>query len=418
MKNLLCRASTVRHLVHCIGMASLVLALMSCEENPSTPNLYDPSNTGGATPSVTSVSPADSAQAAIDTLIITGQNFSTVPSNNLVFLNASSGNVVAATATQLTVTTPFVVGDSVSIAVAVQGSSKLSNAIVYKLTAAVKTFGGLTVTELAYGLATDTSGNLYAAITASNLEAGILKITQSGARSSYAPATAGTTKWNSIKMGPSNTMYAARGVRALYSFPTNGGGSAAIWTASFPGGISITEFDFDAGKNIWAGGNTANIFQVQPNKTLTPFPFLGNVRSLRAYNGYLYFSALTDSLSGRPASELGEKIWRAQITGGGLGTPEVYFNFDQAYPGSSAFGITFSSDGVLYIGTDAPGRIVVVLPNKTYSTPYATYSALLGPACYTFAWGKGDQLYVSGSNGALARISVRGKQSAPYYGGN
>jgi hypothetical protein len=128
---------------------------------------------------------------------------------------------------------------------------------------------------------------------------------------------------------------------------------------------------------------------------------------LRVYDGYLYFAALTDA---------GEKIWRAQISSSGLGTPEIYFNYAAAYPTNIPLAITFSSDGILYIGTDSPDGVLVVNPDKTYSAPYTVYRASFGTGLSFFAWGSADDLYCSTSDGILLKLTIRGKTSAPYYG--
>jgi hypothetical protein len=96
----------------------------------------------------------------------------------------------------------------------------------------------------------------------------------------------------------------------------------------------------------------------------------------------------------------------------------MYFDFGGAFPNRSSYGITFSSDGVLYIGTDDPGRIVVVQPNKAYSTPFTAYNTVVTPSCNNFFWGAGENLYATGGNGYLLKITARGKQSAPNYGTN
>jgi len=223
--------------------------------------------------------------------------------------------------------------------------------------------------------------------------------------SGYALATAGVALWTSLKMGPNGYLYAARNSRAVYRFSPGGGSSAALWVA-LPTGSTIYDLDFDQNGNLWGGGNSTNIYRVQSDKTITTFPFVGNVRSLRVYNGYLYFAART---------EAGEKIWRAQISSSGLGTPEIYFDF-AAYPTNTPLAITFSSDGVLYIGTDSPDGIVIVNPNKTYSAPYGAYKASFGTGLSYFAWGGADDLYTSTSNGILLKFTIRGKKSAPYYG--
>ncbi|MCX6142384.1 MAG: hypothetical protein NTZ35_04115, partial [Ignavibacteriales bacterium] len=112
----------------------------------------------------------------------------------------------------------------------------------------------------------------------------------------------------------------------------------------------------------------------------------------------------------------GEKVWRAQISASGLGTPETYFDFAAAYPTNSALAITFSSDGILYIGTDSPDGLVVVNPDKSYSVPFAAYKSLYSPSFLSLAWGAADDLYASSTAGVLMKITVRGKKSAPYYG--
>ena len=400
--------NSARKMSFLVLAALLAIFLIGCE-NPETGSLYvENAGSPNPQPAITSISPTGGAFAGMDTLTIVGSNFSTVLAENTVLFGTTTATILSATATQMKVIPPLVTGDNIGVRVSVFRASLFSNTINYKLSAAIEKFGGLLDFEAAAGIAVDAAGNLYASYTSNGAEAGILKLTGSGARSAYAPSSPGVAMWASIKMGPSNILYAARGVRAIYAFPANGGGVAALWQA-FPTGVSISDLDFDGDKNIWAGGNNTNIFRVEPNKTVTTYPFVGAVRSLRVYNGFLYFSAKTDA---------GDKIWRAQISGAGLGTPEVYFDFGAFYPNASALGITFSSDGVLFIGTDGPARIVVVQATKAHGAPYMTYSALVSPACNSFAWGSGENLYASASNGFLVKIVARGKQGSPNYGAN
>jgi hypothetical protein len=207
-------------------------------------------------------------------------------------------------------------------------------------------------------------------------------------------------------MGPGGYLYAARSFRALSRYAPGGGSAATLWL-TFPVGTLISDIDFDQDGMLWGGGNNTNIFRVQPDKTITSYPFAGNVRSLRVFGGYLYVAANTTA---------GEQIWRAPISSGGLGTPEVYFDFAGAYPGVTPLAITFSSDGVLYIGTNSPNGLVVVEPGKTHGTPFSAYQALFGAGLRSLAWGKTDDLYASTSSGVILKFTVRGKVTAPYYG--
>ena len=296
--------------------------------------------------------------------------------------------------------------DSVAIRVSVSGSDKFSNTFQYKLIAGVVAFGGLATGQLATALATDATGNLYAGYSASGIEAGILKYTTAGVQSSYAPATSGVAAWSSFKLGPpGGYIYGARNVRALYRYSPGGGSSAALWTQIV--GTTLADLDFDQSGNMWVGGNNSNIYRIGQDKTVTPFPFVGVVHSVRVYNGYLYFSAKKDTL---------ERVWRAQISTSGLGTPEIYFDFASVYPTNTALVITFSSDGILYIGTDSPDGLVVVNPDKSYSAPFAAYKSLYSPGFLSLAWGASNTLYATSTAGVLMKFIVRGKTSAPYYG--
>lgn len=387
-------------------LVSLGLLFLNSCSKPDNPSLFDLNDPGRPQPAITSVTPAGSILAGMDTVVVEGTNFSSVVAENSVFFNAQTATLLTATSTQITLIPPIVISDSVAVRAAVNGAYLFSNTVLCKVKAGVATFGGLSSTEQSTALATDTSGNLYAGRSKNLFDIGVLKFTAAGSRSSYAPATGGVVAWKSLKMGPGGYLYAGRGIRAVYRFSQGGGASADLWLA-FPLGTLITDIDFDQSGALWGGGNNTSIYRILADKSVTEFPFVGQVYSLRVYNGFLYFAARTDA---------GQKIWRAQISSGGLGTPEIYFDFGAAYPTNIPLAITFSSDGVLYIGTDSPDGLVVVEPSKSYSVPYKTYKASFGTGLGIFAWGSADDLYCSTSDGALLKFMIRGKKSAPYYG--
>jgi hypothetical protein len=121
----------------------------------------------------------------------------------------------------------------------------------------------------------------------------------------------------------------------------------------------------------------------------------------------LYFSATVNNES---------KIYRAQITGDAIGTPEVYFDFAAAYGATrNAYGITFASDGTMFVGTESPDGVVIVYTSGASSAPFKSYNALFGASVRAFAWGSGDALYATTVEGGLIRIAAR-STSAPYYG--
>ena len=380
----------------------IFFSLSGCSEQKNS-GLFDPNQNSLPNPTITSVSPIGRAVAGIDTIIVQGTGFSKILSENSVFFNAKLAELIQSTETKITLIAPLLVSDTVIIRIAVHGSYEFSNKAQYVLKPAVAVFGDLQSTELSTALAADSAGNLYAGYSVNNLEAGILKFSPSGARSSYAPKIGGN--WTSLKIGPGGYLYAARNVRAVYRFSPGGGASAAVWVA-LSVGISIADIDFDQSGNLWGGGNNSDIYRFGADMSVATFPFVGQIRSLRVYDGYLYFAAKTVE---------GEKIWRAQITAGGLGTPEVYFDFAATYPTNTPLAITFSSDGDLYIGM-AENGILIVKPGKTYIAPYSVYKQLFGTGVGIITWGKVDDLYCSTVNGTLLKINVTGKKSAPYYG--
>jgi hypothetical protein len=208
-------------------------------------------------------------------------------------------------------------------------------------------------------------------------------------------------------MGPGGYLYGVRNIRAIYRYQPGGGALAAVWAQA--SGIYFMDCDFDQTGNLWAAGNNTSIYRFASDKSVVTVPFVGNIHAVRVYNGYLYFAALTDA---------GEKIWRAQITTDGLGTPEIYFNFAAVYPQNIPQTITFSADGDLYIGLNSPDGILVVTPGKTSYAPLTVYKKLFGKGVDVLTWGKTNDLYCSTTDGLLLKINVTGKKSAPYYGAN
>jgi len=243
-----------------LTFVALVILFVSGCDNPKTGSLYDPSATYRPQPTIASISPAGSAFAGMDTIVIAGTNFSSVLSEDAVLFNTTQAALLKATTTQITLMAPLVTMDSIAIRISVYGSDLFSNTFQYKLKAGVATFGGLVTAnaELATALATDAAGNVYSGYSLAGTEAGITKITAVGVRSGYAPATAGVAVWSGFKMGPGGYIYGARNVRALYRYSPGGGSSAVLWTQVV--GATFSDFDFDQSGNMWAGGNNSNIY--------------------------------------------------------------------------------------------------------------------------------------------------------------
>jgi hypothetical protein len=169
---------------------------------------------------------------------------------------------------------------------------------------------------------------------------------------------------------------------------------------------------------MWAGGNTADggILRIDSLKNVKQFPFAGTIRSVRVFNGALYVTNET--------ADLTNAIYKIPINASdsSLGTAELYFDLSATVGNKTnkAFGITFDSDGNLYVGTDAPVGIYVVAADKSVQP---LYNGVFGPSCRYLAWGNDSYLYAvrekipsSSTPTGLFKIDMLGKLSAPYYG--
>ncbi len=397
----------VYHLLAVTIMAGLAGIWSGCKDAPP-PSLWDPNAGSGPQPVLTSLSPADSGLAGISRIVITGQNFSTNPPDNLVFFDAVLANVLQASATQLTVLAPNTPKDSIEIKIAVTGADKFSDPVFYGLVSAAPTFGNFGVADQPFGVECDAAGNVYVSVTSSGSGIGVLKYAPDGTKTTYSPVfSPSVSNWRGMKFGAGGVLYCVTGRPIIFQIP-NGGGAATVWVSS--GLTALNDLDFDQSGNIWSAGPGTKIYRIKSDKTVKSYPFVGTVRAVRVYNGYLYVGGLRDSL---------EQVWRFPIDGSGdLGAEEVYFNLSFIY-GANSFGvyaITFAADGDMLLGTDGPDAIFLVHPNGT-SEPL--YPGVLQPTTFSFTWGSGPTIFVSRQSATIAQTLVKintQKTSAPYYG--
>jgi hypothetical protein len=404
---------TTRVLFFLLCCAVVVLLQPGCKTDPP-PGLYDPSYVSGPQPKVTSIDPAANALAGVTALTINGSNFSATPGNNLVFFDNVRVSLTSATTTQLKFKAPILPKDSIKVKVAVQGSDLFSEVFLYNLgLAADEKFGNFASGEEPVGMDCDASGNLYVSMLANGLGIGVKKFTTAGLRSDYSPAFSGAVaSWRGMKVGSGGAIFAVAARAIVFRIPP-GGGAAGVWTSGSGLG-NLYDLDFDANGNLWTGGPStasgAGIFRIRPDKAVRAFQFAGTVRSVRVFNGYLYVGGKRDSL---------EKVWRYPfVATDSLGAEEEYFNVSTRY-GANTFGvyaITFSNDGDLYVGTDAPDGILLVHPDKS-SEPY--YPGIITPHTVAMAWGSGSRLYQSrgGLSTTKTVVDINAlKTGAPYYG--
>ncbi len=388
-----------------------------------SPSLYNQNLGNGPQPVVDSLTPTGSALAGIDTIVIYGKNFSAgLDSNQISFMNYSTKAlayyahgflpIISASPTRLAMIAPAISGDTIQVRVSTLYSEYSSSTYNYRLVSAISPFSHLAAGESMYGLAVGPDDSLYASISNINLsgtkDEGIFQlgpVTGIRAATPYALPTAGNVSWADIRFGSGGDIYAAKGVRAVYKLSQ--GKSGTPWAVAT--GASFSCLDFDPNGNLWVGGNNKDIYMISPSASVKSFPFTGNVRAIRYFNGDLYFAANVGSAAGQ--------VFQAPVIGDSIGTPQMYFDLaTDPTGGNNIYAITFSADGDMYAGTDSSDYLIVVHPGGVVEKRFALYttSKVLNSPCKAFAW-IGSNLYTSTAAGELLQI-VAGKQGAPYYG--
>lgn len=391
----------------CMLLAASVF--WACNEDP-TPSLYQPETFNTlAAPVIASIDPAGEAFAGLSIITINGQNFSSTKANNTIYFNDQLGEILEASPTQLKVKVPNLVSDNVSLKITVTNVEKFSNTVSYKLIAAVAPVFKFAEIDEPWAIAVDAQDNILASLTSNSLGDGVKKITIAGTKSDFAPRLTGTvTRFNGLKIGPGGALYGVTFERRILQMPA-AGGAATNWVVLPSTAVRLNDLDFDREGNLWTAGSL-DLHRVKQDKTVRSFPFAGTIRAVRVYNGAVYLGGVRNSQ---------ETVWRVPIISADqVGPEEEYLNFSSKYTGA-IYALTFSADGDMLIGTDAPEAIIVVHADKSTEQ---LYPGLFPSKCFSFAWGIGNFLYVTQEKNTAAKVSQTIlsvnmlQKGAPYYG--
>ncbi|MDX1741835.1 MAG: IPT/TIG domain-containing protein, partial [Rhodothermales bacterium] len=265
------------------------IAFPGCDTEASD-DLWDPDAPVGEAPVIESIDSPAITLAGVDILTINGQNFSTDVASNVVFFDAVRVPVLEATATQIRVRAPNTPKTGVQIRVAVIGgdAESFSNVVSLDLLPATEEFGDTLPSEQPYAMATDADGNLFVSIFQGGVSVGIRRITPEGEASQYYTST---FRWDGLDFGPDGALYGARGVRALFRFPPEGG-TQATWAVEGNTSVVFSDLDFDNLGNVWAVGDNDNIYRVAADKAITAFPFSGDIRAVKVAGSDLFAAVM------------------------------------------------------------------------------------------------------------------------------
>ena len=391
----------------------LFLIIVSCEDPNYPDSVWDEDDAGNATPSISSVEPASGAFAGIDTITITGQNFSDIESKNLVYFNSMLGTVISATTTGLQVVTPNLVSDSVQIRVAVEGAFIFGDyGNLYSLTAAVLDYGPFDQFTDIYSLDLDREENLIVSMDGSpNAEFWIVDTNQDSSVWSGSLA-----KGSGMKLGPTGSVYFVNYQRYLYKDEQ---GTPKENTEIFKRlNGNATDLDFDSNGNLYAGGtgSTIDVVDINDDGGLTSGVMEAknldtlDVISLRVFNNFVY--VLTTTITSNQA------IYKLPILddSGSLGDLELVFDWS-AYSNSesTALCFTLSETGDIFVGSDSETEPLTYITDGSGSGFYS--SILTAPISY-MAWGNFQYLYLinrTDETKRVQRVDTR-MNGADYYG--
>jgi hypothetical protein len=332
------------------------LGLTSCSEEDNAVSLWNASSyNSNGTPVIETVAPNENALAGISTVVITGQNFSSIPSENVVFFNSSMATVTSATANRLEVICPNNVGDSVScsenLRIAVNKSQLFSNSFPVKVRSAVVMISNLSNQVWVEKTSTvDKNGDLFFAIEKSNTIKKADHVT--GTVTEYLP-TNDVTSWTGLKFGPGQSLYAVRNNPGIYRLAEGQKPGVPVIQSTKTVKIgNIFDFDFDSKGNIWCGGSASTnnkgadkkpkVYKISNPSTstysITAYDFANDVIAVRVFGNYVYFANKSS-------------VYRCQLDASdNLGAAELFYD----YQGNGGIGdivsIAFNEDGEMYAG--------------------------------------------------------------------
>ncbi len=306
------------------ALAIVVLAMFGiagCEDVTEI-TIYDPEDTGGAAPTITSIAPANAAPAGVGTITISGSNFSSNAGENSVYFDGIRATVLSESATTIVVESPNYPKEGVQVRVSTRNSVTYSAPVTYNLQPLFTLEPEFEAFEVPYSISLDKNDNLYYTFTSNNANRGINILGTDGTKSVYSSAV-NFFNWSGFKVGPNGNVYLARRIRAL--FRSEPGGRDVVW-AQVPNG-TLVDFDFDDKGFAWAAGTRLARINMANNAVTQITPFDAAINAVRYFNGHLYLAG---------AKGGNQVVLRYTVSANGtLGPEEEYFNLPQTLPSTA-----------------------------------------------------------------------------------
>jgi hypothetical protein len=399
---------------------SLALFTISCDSE-SNPSIWAKNDAGEPTPTINSVNPPSQEYGGVGTrklITITGTNFSSDIDKNFVYFGTENGDIIDASTTELKVAAPANYGTGLKVQVHTEGAyfsafyGSEDTPTPYELISAETKIGFYDKYRIPQGLCADAEGNVFITV-GENVD----KVSLDGSIKQNILTLKGKGTSN-IKVGPGGALYYTY---LKYILKTDTISGAHTYKSI---GFTTMDLDFDANNNLWIIGPekiaVANYTDLATTDAYENEDL--NFSVCRFYNDDLY--VVTKYVGSDTTVSKSPYLGKIAINSDGTVSGDVelirYLDAD-GYDDIAVTGITFNSEGDLYIATKnysllyVDGDIAIAPYHPVYPAILSDYPA------FRFAWGIGDETYINtfdaddNTKASIKRIMLF-DESAPVYG--
>ena len=357
----------------------LVAVIFGCEkETPTAPE--------APTPEITSIEP-DTAYGG-EPVIITGRNFNPDPEKNIIIFGGGCTRPDEATNTTLNAIAPIVGGTktvTVKVWVTRVDCTHLSNALDFTFPQIMRVIDETIAHPM--GVAVDEDDNVYVG---SQADGAIYKFTPDGVKTKFADAPVS----GAIEFGPNNYLYVCeQGEGKIVRISPDGSSVEDVVVGGSP-----IDFDWDAAGNMYIVSNWEGIYKYDIAGNLAQEASIGNPKSCRIFENYLYVTDIWAST-----------VWRFEITEDGLQNGEVILTPE------NPLGIEIDVEGTLYYSKAWEPSIYTLAQDGSEGILFD--GQLMTPIRYMTYYGKTMYMVYPGWTGVGKVMSAYiGVEQAPNYG--